>query len=86
LQRFLLAVDRLSTLFDEGFGTSPRCELEADGNVQLVTLLRSSRDKFLRLGVDDSLELAAGFPRTREELFTYRAVVLGSVEAALGGG
>jgi len=26
-------VGRLSTLFDEGFGTSPRCELEADGNV-----------------------------------------------------
>ncbi|MFP5356289.1 MAG: hypothetical protein ACLGIK_14270, partial [Gemmatimonadota bacterium] len=77
---------REKILYVEG---EPRFELkflrravEADGNVQLVTLLRSSRDKFLRLGVDDSLELAAGFPRTREELFTYRAVVLGSVEAA----
>jgi len=59
-----------------------RRAVEADGNVQLVTLLRSSKDKFLRLGVDDSLELATGFPRTREELFAYRAVVLGSVEAA----
>lgn len=26
-------IGRLSTLFDEGFGKSPRCELEADGNV-----------------------------------------------------
>lgn len=77
---------REKILYVEG---EPRFELkflrravEEDGNIQLVTLLRSSRDKFLRLGVDDSLELAAGFPRTREELFAYRAVVLGSVEAA----
>lgn len=77
---------REKILYMEG---EPRFELkflrravEADGNIQLVTLLRSSKDKFLRLGVDDSLELAAGFPRTREELFAYRAVVLGSVEAS----
>ncbi|MBK6456802.1 MAG: hypothetical protein IPF87_12125 [Gemmatimonadetes bacterium] len=77
---------REKILYMEG---EPRFELkflrravEADGNIQLVTLLRSSKDKFLRLGVDDSLELAAGFPRTREELFSYRAVVLGSVEAS----
>lgn len=77
---------REKILYLEG---EPRFELkflrravEADGNIQLVTLLRSSRDKFLRMGVDDSLELAGGFPRTREELFAYRAVVLGSVEAA----
>ncbi|MCC6774449.1 MAG: hypothetical protein IT360_24955, partial [Gemmatimonadaceae bacterium] len=77
---------REKILYMEG---EPRFELkflrravEADGNIQVVTLLRSSKDKFLRLGVDDSLELAAGFPRTREELYTYRAVVLGSVEAA----
>lgn len=77
---------REKILYVEG---EPRFELkflrravESDGNVQLVTLLRSSKDKFLRLGVDDSLELAAGFPRTREALFAYRAVVLGSVEAS----
>lgn len=77
---------REKILYVEG---EPRFELkflrravEGDGNVQLVTLLRSAKDKFLRLGVDDSLELAAGFPRTREELFSYRAIVLGSIEAA----
>ncbi|MCC6928466.1 MAG: hypothetical protein IT359_05680 [Gemmatimonadaceae bacterium] len=77
---------REKILYVEG---EPRFELkflrravEADGNIQLVTLLRSARDKYLRLGVDDSLELAAGFPRTREALFAYRAVVLGSVEAS----
>jgi uncharacterized membrane protein len=34
------------------------------------------------MSVDDSSELATGFPKTREELFTYRAVILGSVEAS----
>lgn len=77
---------REKILYLEG---EPRFELkflrravENDGNVQLVTLLRSAKDKFLRLGVDDSLELATGFPKTRDELFSYRAVVLGSLEAA----
>lgn len=59
-----------------------RRALAADSAVQLVTLLRSAERKFLRLGVRDSLELAAGFPATRAELFGYRAVILGSVEAA----
>ncbi len=59
-----------------------RKALESDGNLQLVTLLRSAKDKYLRLGVDDSLELATGFPKTREELFSYRAIVLGSIEAS----
>jgi uncharacterized membrane protein len=77
---------REKVLYMEG---EPRFELkfarravEGDENVQLVTLLRSAKDKFLRLGVDDSTELASGFPRTREELFAYRGVVLGSIEAS----
>lgn len=77
---------REKILYLEG---EPRFELkfirqavEADENVQVVTLLRSAKGKFLRLSVDDSLELSTGFPTTREELFRYRAVVLGSVEAS----
>jgi uncharacterized membrane protein len=53
-----------------------------DPTLQLVAVQRTAEQKFLRLGVDDSLELVTGFPRTREELFSYRAVVLGSVEAS----
>ncbi len=67
----------------------PRFELKfmrravrEDENLRLVALQRTAENKFLRLGVEDSLELVAGFPKTREELFTYRAVILGSVEAA----
>lgn len=53
-----------------------------DSGVQVVGLMRSAERKFLRLGVRDSLELLGGFPTTREELFAYRAIILGSVEAS----
>jgi hypothetical protein len=39
-------------------------------------------DKYLRLGVDGPEELAGGFPLKREELFTYRGIILGTVEAS----
>ena len=77
---------REKILYLEG---EPRFELkfirqavEDDKNLQVVTLLRSAKDKFLRLSVDDSIELATGFPKTRAELFAYRGIVLGSVEAS----
>ena len=73
-------------LYYEG---EPRFELKFlrravadDPNIRLVTLLRTANDKYLRLGIEDSLELVNGFPRTREELFAYRGVILGSVEAS----
>ena len=77
---------REKVLYVEG---EPRPELkfarravEGDKQLQLVTLLRSAKDKYLRLGVDDSLELVNGFPTTRAQLFGYRAIVLGSIEAS----
>ena len=59
-----------------------RRAVAADSALGLVTLLRSAPGKYLRLGVEDSLDLVGGFPTTREELFRYRGIVLGSVEAA----
>ena len=47
-----------------------------------MTLQRTAENKFYRLDVDDAEELAGGFPRTREELFAYRGLILGSVEAS----
>jgi uncharacterized membrane protein len=52
-----------------------------DTNLQLVVLQRTADNKFLRLGVDGPDELVGGFPKTREELFEYRALILGSIEA-----
>ena len=54
-----------------------------DPNLQLVTLQRTADNKHLRLDIDPAgVELAAGFPKTREELFAYRGLMLGSIEAS----
>jgi uncharacterized membrane protein len=52
-----------------------------DENLQVVLFHRSADSRFLRLGVEDPDELLGGFPRSREELFAYRGLILGSVEA-----
>lgn len=59
-----------------------RAAVEADSNLQLVVLQRTAEGKFLRLNVDSGDELIAGFPKTRAELYRYRAVILGSIEAS----
>jgi uncharacterized membrane protein len=53
-----------------------------DDNVIVTSLIRTADNKYLRQGVDGPDELVAGFPKTREELFSYRALVIGSLEAA----
>ena len=52
-----------------------------DKNLQVVTLQRTAERKFLRLDIDAAEDLAGGFPKTREELYAYRGIVLGSIEA-----
>jgi uncharacterized membrane protein len=87
-REILIAVKdrREKVLYFEG---EPRFEVKflrravaGDPNLQLVVLQRTAENKFLRLDVDHEGELVAGFPRTRAELFRYRALVLGSVEAS----
>ena len=70
------------------FEGEPRFELKflrravtEDPNVVVTALQRTADNKYLRLGVDSPDELVAGFPKTREELFTYRGLILGSIEA-----
>lgn len=77
--------ERKKVLYFEG---EPRFEVkfmrravEGDDNLQLVVLQRTAPDKFLRLDVDRAEELQGGFPKTREELFRYQGLILGSVEA-----
>ena len=71
------------------FEGEPRWELtflkraiQADENLQLVTLARMAENRFGRFEVDAADELAGGFPTTREELFAYKGLVLGSIEAS----
>jgi uncharacterized membrane protein len=61
---------------------------DADDNLQVVVLQRTAMgsvgqaDKYLRLGVDSGEDLIHGFPTSRAELFGYRGIVIGSVEAS----
>ena len=78
---------REKILYVEG---EPRSEMAfirravaSDSNLQLVTLQRTAENTFQRFDVDNGEELAGGFPKTREELFRYRGIVLGSVDASL---
>ena len=59
-----------------------RRAVEDDKNLQVVILQRTAENKYLRLDVGKPDELIGGFPQSREELFSYRALILGSVEAA----
>jgi hypothetical protein len=59
-----------------------RAAVEADSNLQLVALQRTAENKFLRLNIDAPDELVTGFPKTRAELFRFRAIIVGSVEAS----
>lgn len=52
-----------------------------DDGLQVVLLQRTAENKFFRRNLDDPMELLGGFPTTREELYRYRALILGSVEA-----
>jgi hypothetical protein len=59
-----------------------RRAISNDPSINLVSLLRTSPNKFYRQGVESATELADGFPTTREALFRYDAVVIGSIDAA----
>src|SRR5207244_13553170 len=61
---------------------------DLDDNLQVVLLQRTAEatsnvtEKYLRLGVDGPEELQNGFPATRDELFAYRGIIIGTVEAS----
>lgn len=59
-----------------------RRAIAGDPTLQLVVLQRTDDERYLRLGVDSAAELMDGFPATREALFSYRGLILGSVEAS----
>jgi uncharacterized membrane protein len=58
-----------------------RRAMQDDPNIRLVTLLRSSQNKFYRQGIDKEEMLSEGFPKKREELFAYKGLIFGSIES-----
>lgn len=79
--------DRLPVLYVEG---SPRTEfrfmrqaLFRDRDFRVVSILRLGKGNFYVQGAADGEGyLAQGFPTTREQLFAYQAVIIGSIEAS----
>jgi uncharacterized membrane protein len=65
--------------FEEAF---IRRAIQDDKNLQVVKLVRMAENKYWRGDVSSPEELPDGFPKTREELFAYKALILGSVDAA----
>jgi uncharacterized membrane protein len=83
---------RESLLYLEG---EPRFEpkflrraTDIDDNLRVALLQRTAMatsempEKYLRMGLENQDELRNGFPTTREELFNYRGIILGTVEAS----
>jgi len=79
--------DRQRILYFEG---EPRFEFKFvrravadDGQLGVTGLIRTADAKFYRVGIESQQELRDGFPTTREELFAYDALILGSAEISL---
>ena len=58
-----------------------RRALESDSTLSLHTLLWVSDNKFYRQGIASPDQLAEGFPIEKGELFSYDAIIIGSVAA-----
>ncbi len=56
--------------------------VDGDKNIDVVLLQRTAENKYMRRNVSTPDEVVGGFPKTREELFAYRGLIIGSVEAA----
>lgn len=88
LKEFLVDVkeERLPVLYVEG---SPRAEfrfirraLFRDPDFRIVSILRTGHGRYYVQGADDMPELQQGYPKTKEQLFKFEAVIFGDIEVA----
>ena len=57
-----------------------RRAVEDDTSLRLATYLQTGPEKYYRQGIESATELSTGFPRDREELYQYEAIILGDIE------
>ena len=55
--------------------------IEDDKNLQLVSMLRESQNKWIFQGPDSDKLLAGGFPKKKEDLYQFKGLILGSIES-----
>jgi len=51
-----------------------------DDSLRLATYLQTGPGKFYRQGIESPTELAGGFPRSKDTLYEYEAIILGDIE------
>jgi uncharacterized membrane protein len=77
------ADNRADILYIEGHPRNEykfiRRAVEADKTVRLVSYLKTGPQKFLRQGIESPQELAEGYPRKKEDLYRFAAVIFGDV-------
>ncbi len=56
--------------------------LENDQVFEFTSLTRTGGDKYFRQGIKHANELQGGFPVSQEELFQYKALIFGDIEAS----
>lgn len=59
-----------------------RRAVEDDPALHIASMLRTTENRIYRQGIENSNELAAGFPSKPEDLFEFQGLILGSVESA----
>lgn len=57
-----------------------RRAVEGDTSLRLATYLQTGPEKYYRQGIESPTELSEGFPRDRETLYQYEAIILGDIE------
>src|SRR5437867_1473237 len=58
-----------------------RQAVQDDPNLHIVSMLRSSQNKFYRQGIENEDTLKDGFPKKKEELYQYKGLIFGSIES-----
>ncbi|MFC1730477.1 glutamine amidotransferase [candidate division KSB1 bacterium] len=78
--------DTIRVLYFEGHLRSDfkfiKRALEDDQVVEFISVSRTGPTKYYRQGIKSVQELASGFPLTEEELFGFKAVIFGDIEAS----
>ncbi len=57
-----------------------RRSVEEDRSLRLATYLQTGPEKYYRQGIESPTELSSGFPRDKESLYQYEAIILGDIE------
>jgi len=78
--------DTIRVLYFEGHLRSDfkfiKRALEDDQVVEFTSVSRTGTNKYYRQGITGVDELAGGFPKTEEELYRFKAVIFGDIEAS----